>query len=570
MSTRPRFHALLSGNISLLSGTPGAHTRLYRRYGTLGRCCNELGFKLKPILVGFIALYYLYIDGVQRNNNRWKDDREFCYAELGTCDSPYKEYGVISKATPVCYSLSSGGVKHLCGSSNNDVLSCMEQHNYTEKDLLTVYSSTNTGDYFLHHTAILIVACVVLVFSMLFDGVDNRDVYVDEDEGAFYQRDNLNMKRLTNMLEWVLVFLIIWSAITFNLIQKVYCPLDPTKNDDGGVIHTMCSNLGACGAGVRSVIAPSNPGIRYYTYIAYCFAILLIGTMVLRLYLGSKSARIDAALGTTTIPSEEELEAMERAEAAELSQLSVRQLMEAYDQQVRQHEAVFGSSREQPLISPSGRQRTVSHRGFIFSATHFVADADPFAQYLPHRGSDGDHWSESDSSSSSDSSEEIGDESEPNMRGAASVHPSELSAEPAVNADSPHANMLMRRHIDSMSARQQLVKRWEYFDVLSVEKEPALLVKISQQCECSICLCDLLPEKEGGAIDNLVVVRVPCSHFFHRNCLMTWIVTAQSNGGISCTTCPICRASLSNGRQATGLSAQEAQLADRIVEFDDL
>lgn len=76
MSRRPPFQALTTGRLSF------SHPRHNR--GSWRGCCNEIAFKLKPIVIGLIAFYYLYLDGVQRNKNRWKDERVFCY--VGKCD----------------------------------------------------------------------------------------------------------------------------------------------------------------------------------------------------------------------------------------------------------------------------------------------------------------------------------------------------------------------------------------------------------------------------------------------------------------------------------------------------
>jgi hypothetical protein len=476
--------------------------------------------------------------------------------ELGTCNSPFKEYGVFSKAVPACYSLTNEGDREFC-SSDDLMLSCMAQYGYSANDLIDVYGAAGSGNYFLHDTAIIIVSCVVLVFSAMFDKSAEPSVaFVDDEEGAFYQRDNLNMQRLTNVLEWVVVFLMLWSSFEFSFMQAVYCPLNPAKDD--GDVATVCNNLSSCGAGVRSLIQPSNAAAANYVTIAYGLVTLLVLTMLLRLFLGRGEARVADG------PTEEELmlqiEAMERADeaASRHGSVDVGQIMDEYDEQLRQHR-----SQRDVRFSLTGRQRdTVSARnGFVMFPTHFSADTDPFAAYL-HNHSD-DHEDDHDGSSDSDSDSESGGEAglvsndEDSEAGA--------SAGTAVAPASP--NRLLRGHVGTMASRQSLVKRWEYHDVDKVTADTALHACVTQQHECAICLGSLLPEGPADATQadsaDLVVIRVPCSHWFHRNCLMNWIVSAQASSSSSRNTCPICRANLANGKQL-----KEASDADRIVEFD--
>lgn len=475
------------------------------------------------------------------------------------CEDPFKYYGIVSKSDPVCYSISDKGEQELC-SSDDTVLSCVDAFNYSAQDLVDVYGRSYPDNYFLHIIAIVIICCVILIFSVLFDNktMDHAHTFVDDEEGAFYQRDNLNMVRLIIVLEWVLVFLMLWSALEFSLIQVVYCPYS-AEIGENSEIGSMCSNLGGCHAGVRSLIEPSNIAARHYAPIVYFLVLVLVVTMLVRLLINRKSARV------TDGPSEEELmlqiEAMERADeldrartSGRLSGRSASEIVDDYDEQLRQHEALFGSTRG-PRFGLTGQPRGTgsSRNGFVMFSTHFSADTDPFAQYM-NNGDDssGDGGSDSDGSHMSPEDSLVVE----GARGAsARVAPAPTTS-----------NRLLQEHVDTMLSRQSLTKRWEYHDIDKVRTNDALRAAVSAQSECAICLCSLMPgggDTTESPSEDLVVIRVPCSHWFHRNCLMDWIVSAQAASSSSRNTCPICRANLANGKQL-----KATQDADRIVEFD--
>ena len=56
---------------------------------------------------------------------------------------------------------------------------------------------------------------------------------------------------------------------------------------------------------------------------------------------------------------------------------------------------------------------------------------------------------------------------------------------------------------------------------------------------CTICLEDLVPlglEGDGGGGDRVAVLKLPCSHVFHKDCIVRWLESSQL--------CPLCRYAL--------------------------
>lgn len=117
---------------------------------------------------------------------------------------------------------------------------------------------------------------------------------------------------------------------------------------------------------------------------------------------------------------------------------------------------------------------------------------------------------------------------------------------------------LQAGYVSSRMKMQQLVKKWKYFDCTNGEM-PAELQAVSCQGhspDCAICLCAVCPTlgddnftKGAGMI--VTVVQVPCQHWFHRECLLSWVATKQRGNDASgdrTSTCPVCRANLSNGQ----------------------
>lgn len=78
---------------------------------------------------------------------------------------------------------------------------------------------------------------------------------------------------------------------------------------------------------------------------------------------------------------------------------------------------------------------------------------------------------------------------------------------------------------------------------LDMEKERKMLmikkmlkelrVGIGGSNSCSICL-----EEFGEGIRSKVVVRMPCSHVFHEECVLSWLLKTPS--------CPLCRYDVSD------------------------
>lgn len=58
---------------------------------------------------------------------------------------------------------------------------------------------------------------------------------------------------------------------------------------------------------------------------------------------------------------------------------------------------------------------------------------------------------------------------------------------------------------------------------------------------CPICLID----------DKHVVIKTECKHEFHKECIDKWVLQCQTNNKLS--TCPICRANLSNSNHHSNL-----------------
>ncbi|KAH9295205.1 hypothetical protein KI387_038793, partial [Taxus chinensis] len=78
-------------------------------------------------------------------------------------------------------------------------------------------------------------------------------------------------------------------------------------------------------------------------------------------------------------------------------------------------------------------------------------------------------------------------------------------------------------------------------------KTPA---NITHVVECAVCLCKF---EEGDQIREL-----PCSLFFHRNCLEKWLDHQQ-------TTCPLCRFSLIPEETAFRLRRREQELTEELM-----
>lgn len=78
-------------------------------------------------------------------------------------------------------------------------------------------------------------------------------------------------------------------------------------------------------------------------------------------------------------------------------------------------------------------------------------------------------------------------------------------------------NSYQEQTVEEELPSTQYERAWFY----TVESNPKMEI-------CSICL--------NNSTKNECVVKLPCGHEFHQNCITTWLEESSSNG------CPLCRA----------------------------
>lgn len=523
--------------------------------------------KLKPAIVLAIILFYVHILVVENNENGWKSQRQYCYAESGTCDTPNTSYGVDSSNN--CYKVTITGSHKACV-SDSYMSSCMAANGYTYTDsvLLAEYGSTPVSTYFLHSTAIAVIGCVVLVFSVLFDEkLKFTDfAFLGQEEGAFYRPDVLSMAHVTSVLELVIVCLMIWSAATFNLMQPAVCadnaaisttitpdhgesPRHPppphggdgggsssggdgststggssSTRDGGGTTRNVCSEITNCGADVRSVVQPVDAGARYYTVFVVLLLVAFVVAVLLRLLVGKTESRVF---------SESELPELLVSNEIENMQLQLDELQ-------RPSATSSGSNRSSAQTLAIGvtsttvsatSTATVPVSGSIVSGT--LGATGVIVPAMARRASS--------SSSRSSSSRSNGTVNSTNTGTVSSSSRSRRNSAARAN---------LNEFAETLCARQTLVRKWDYFEVNEIRADTSLRNAVSNQGECAICLAALVPSSEEEEWDNPVVIRVPCGHWFHKDCLTGWMVSGKSkNTKIQNNTCPVCRANLAAGRQ---------------------
>lgn len=123
---------------------------------------------------------------------------------------------------------------------------------------------------------------------------------------------------------------------------------------------------------------------------------------------------------------------------------------------------------------------------------------------------------------------------------------------------SPSSSIHLTAHVHRLSHRQRMMQQWCYMEVSTILKNTALYTRVQEQGECSICLCPLMQVTATGIGSNaaaspersdVVLVQVPCQHWFHRTCLLKWIATSfKVHAGTAVPqSCPICRADIAIG-----------------------
>jgi hypothetical protein len=74
---------------------------------------------------------------------------------------------------------------------------------------------------------------------------------------------------------------------------------------------------------------------------------------------------------------------------------------------------------------------------------------------------------------------------------------------------------------------------------------------LNEDGDCSICLCELEDDETSHAsrMDNQSVITLPCTHAFHRECVLPWLVRDH--------TCPLCRESAVDASSKGHMKAHE-------------
>jgi hypothetical protein len=536
------------------------------------RCLHDLIARLKPAVILGIAIFYIHISVIEQRSDGWKYQRQFCYAEAGSCESPGKSYGV--GANNNCYEVVTGGNHKSC-TSDAFMLDCMasNSYSYTSSDLHAEYDSTPAAVYFLHVVAIIVVCSVILLLTLLFDDKINLFEFIlDPDEEAFYRPDSLSMVRVANVLEAILVALMLWSAASFSLMKPATCD-DSTAGVDINPFHSrhppggsggggsttgggtgggggssggsttggggsslprdICTEFGSCGADVRSIIEPTDFAARYYNVWVYLLAGAFVWTVVARLLACRHDGRVY---------SQDALDA--EADQLEQMELQLNELRHTSSTSSRSAGA-WTRLAISPLATEGGPGRT----GSFLTQSPATDTAASTPNGTPQSGNS--------RRATQDVDAEGGVESNPAPRNALSRGPSARynggrrgSSSSHNSSSSNSARTTMSEFADTLFARQTLVRKWEHFDVSRVRTDPELRAAIADQGECAICLSTLLAATEAEEWENPVVIRVPCGHWFHKDCLTGWIVSAKGKPTqIQNNTCPVCRANLAAGRR---------------------
>jgi len=525
------------------------------------RWYHDVTARLKPAVIVIIAIFYIHVLVVENKENGWKSQRQFCYAEAGTCESSTSTYGVGSNNN--CYEVLANGNHKSCTSDSSFMFDCMASNSYSYSNtvLHSEYDSSPRADYFLHSVGMVVLCCFILILSLLFDGKLNIfDFIPSEGEGAFYLPDGLNMEWVSTLLELVLLVLMVWSASVFCLMQPAFCteeysgstarflgtddelspfhrgggghggggggpPPPPTGGSGVGTgtgtgtggtgdapSRDVCMEFVACGADVRSIIEPTDWAARFYGVFVFLMVAALLAVMVLRLLTTKAESRVHSELLELGLGVDSDEENM---------QLQLGTLQRP-----------SGPASASASVSSSARTSS-STSSSPNNSSRYMAAADIHPESVESATGSGNESGHPNTTVNNDTS-------------AGNGSPSRSSGR---HDRTSSARTSLTDFADTLFARQTLVRKWEFHDISKIRRDTKLCAAIKEHGECTVCLATLLPASEAEEWDNPAVVRVPCGHWFHKECLTGWIVSGKSKSTkIQNNTCPVCRANLAAGR----------------------
>ena len=111
-------------------------------------------------------------------------------------------------------------------------------------------------------------------------------------------------------------------------------------------------------------------------------------------------------------------------------------------------------------------------------------------------------------------------------RGALKISQRKLKRKVVGEAAFPHIHVEIKSVSFKWKRSELEMEKREMLMIKKMLKE--LRVGIGGSNSCSICL-----EEFGEGIRSKFVVRMPCSHVFHEECVLSWLLKSSS--------CPLCR-----------------------------
>ena len=472
------------------------------------------------------------------------------------CNSPGLYYTIQSDHTPICIG-SHGSESDSSGSrSGSDVcysdpsaLICIYDYisqvdtdtdaNQHQIYLQTVYGDSQPLTYFNFATTILILAVLILLYLCSYDpSKTGSDRNYNDGSGLYW---------MTVALEFIMGILMLLSAGSFTVMQNVPCPVDSIE------ASAACLQVSGCDMRVKSILMVDDIFVFSYSSITVA---LVVGHFLVALYELVISKKLhsmvvpfaDVEYGQEGGPGPQEREeecdeiiqelnaqivASRRTRTGQSTQVLVTGTDSVSHRHDAHQERVFG------LIGNLVRQRQGDEMDQL--------DLDQFAYYdrLDNR------------------TNEYGDRDRHRYRNSHRHLEEAMDGLEFGSGVSYGWNDFNSRYVENMATRQNLVKHWKYYDSTGGERPSGLGTgsgsgsgvggdqKNESQTECAICLCDLCPSNNTNSNTNttaIALVQVPCSHWFHRDCLLTWIATKRQENGVNgVNTCPVCRADLSNG-----------------------